>query len=320
MTDSNSNADVASTAPLVFGHRGSCGYRPENTLEAFELAFAQGVVAIECDLVPSKDGQLIIRHESSLSLTTDVASRGEFADRLRERSFRFGVRTDWFTDDFTLDELRTLKAKERLPIQRPGSAKFDGLFNLASLTDLLESPLADGKWLILEVKHAAHFAQLGLDPVPMLAAALKASDWASRGIRLTLETFDFDVLQKMKEACGPVAKYVFLTEPARLPAGQANLSEEFLAQLAENFDGIGVELGLLLEPADEANPMAQFGAPTDLVSRAHALGLTVYGWTARVEDAKYSVEEYYSAIIETGVDGIFADQPDLLRAVVTGRS
>ena len=320
MTAGNLNADVVSTRPLVFGHRGSCGYRPENTLEAFELAFDQGAVAIECDLVPTKDGQLIIRHEGSLSATTDVASRPEFADRFSVRSFRGFVRKDWFTDDFTLAELLTLKARERLPSERPGSAKFDGLFNLASLAELLASPLADGRWLILEVKHGAHFADIGLDPVPMLAAALQASDWASRGIKLTLETFDFDVLLSMKQACGPVGNYVYLTEPKRLPAGQTNLSQEFLSKIVEHFDGVGVELGLLLEPADEANAMSQFGPPTGLVAAAHALGLDVYGWTARVEDAKYSVEEYYSAIIETGVDGIFADQPDLLHAVVTGRS
>ena len=115
----------------VFGHRGASGYRPENPLEAFKLAFEMGAEAIECDLVPTKDGELIIRHDNYLSTTTDVASRPEFAHLKREGVVGYQeTREDWFCEDFTLAELKQLRAVERVPEQRPGSAKFDGQFEL----------------------------------------------------------------------------------------------------------------------------------------------------------------------------------------------
>ena len=134
----------------VFGHRGASAYRPENTLEAFELAFQQGADAIECDLVPTKDGELIIRHDNYLSTTTDVASRPEFAHLQREGVVGWQeTRPDWFCEDFTLAEIKQLRATERLPEERPGSAKFDGKFEIATLNELLTAEFSAGKHLSL---------------------------------------------------------------------------------------------------------------------------------------------------------------------------
>jgi len=283
---------------LVFGHRGASGYRPENTLEAFELAFAQGSDAIECDLVPTKDGQLIIRHDNYLSTTTDVASRPEFAHLAREGQVGWQeFRVDWFCEDFTLAELKQLRAIERLPELRPGSAKFDGQFELASLTELLTAGFARGKHLILEVKHGAYFASRGLPVAAMLARTLGEVDWRERGIKLTLESFDFKVLEQMQRVCGPIGDYVFLVDTWGDPQ---------LDETAKVFDGISFNAVLVWD--------------NDMVAECHARGLKVFVWTARVEEAENTVEEYLARFVHTGADGIFVDQPDLLHELVAGLS
>jgi glycerophosphoryl diester phosphodiesterase len=285
--------------PLVFGHRGASGYRPENTLEAFALAFEQGADAIECDLLPTADGELIIRHDNYLSTTTDVASRPEFAHLKR-----LGVvgwqeeREDWFCEDFTLADLKALRAVERLPDWRPGSAKFDGQFELPTLDELLTADFASGKHLILEVKHADHFATRGIPVAAILARKLAAIDWRARGITLTIEAFQFKVLEQLQRVCGPVGDFVYLVDTWSDP--QLN------AVAAEVFDGISFNCELV------------WG--TDLIELAHARGLKVFIWTARAEEAENTIEEHYARFILSGADGIFADQPDLLAACVRDMS
>jgi glycerophosphoryl diester phosphodiesterase len=283
----------------VFGHRGASGYRPENTLEAFALAFDLGADAIECDLVPTADGELIIRHDNYLSDTTDVASRPEFAHLKRMGIVGWQQeREDWFCEDFTLAQLKTLRATERMPDLRPGSAKFDGQFGLPSLDDLLSADFAAGKHLILEVKHGAYFAARGFPVAAILARKLGENNWRERGIQLTLEAFDFKVLEQMQRVCGPVGDFVYLVDTWSDPALNVTC--------AELFDGISFNAELL------------WG--TDLVDLAKARGLKVFTWTARAEDAENTIEEYYAKFILTGVDGIFADQPDLLAACVRDMS
>ncbi len=303
----------------VSGHRGACGYRPENTLESFELAFNQGVTAVECDLVPTKDGVLVIRHENWLSGTTDVASRPEFADRKREGTVGWQqTKMDWFIEDFTLAEVQTLRATERLPEIRPGSAKFDGQFKIPTLEDLLSAPFVSGKHLILEVKHGAHFAKLGYPVAAILAKDLANSNWQERGITLTIESFDGKVLDQLKRVCGDIAKYVFLVESWGMPAdGDAGWAA-WLDDLADRFDGVSMEAKLLFQEKTAANQNAQFGAPNALVGMIHDRGMLAFTWTARAEEAEYSIEEYFAHFISLGVDGIFADQPDLLVDVVAG--
>jgi glycerophosphoryl diester phosphodiesterase len=176
--------------PAIFGHRGACGYRPENTIESFELAFAQGVAAVECDLIPTKDGKLVVLHDADLSSTTTVAELPQFADRRRILHLPWRDIDGWFVQDFTLDEIRLLRAKERLPEERAGSAKFDGHFKIPTLDEFLNADFAKpGTTLILEVKFAWLFKTAGLDSGALLVEALLNSDWRERGLKLVIETF-----------------------------------------------------------------------------------------------------------------------------------
>jgi glycerophosphoryl diester phosphodiesterase len=255
-----------------------------------------GVDAIECDLVPTKDAELIIRHDNYLSTTTDVASRPEFAHLKREGVVGWQeTREDWFCEDFTLAELKQLRAVERMPDLRPGSAKFDGEFALASLDELLSADFSTGKHLILEVKHGAYFAARGLPVAAILGRKLRESNWAERGITLTLESFDFKVLEQMKRICGDVAEYVFLVD---------TWGEPRFDETAKIFDGISF------------NSVLVFGS--DWLEESKARGLKVFIWTARAEDAEDSTDEYFAKFALSGADGVFTDNPDLLVEVANG--
>lgn len=270
---------------LVFGHRGASGYRPENTLEAFELAFAQGADAIECDLVPTSDGHLIIRHDNYLSSTTNIAEHQEFADRKTK---------DWYSEDFTLAEIKTLRAIERMPDLRPGSAKFDGEFSIPTVDELLASEFANHKTLILEIKNGLFFAAKNIPVLAILKRALYASNFQERGIKLIIESFEYPILQQAKRLLGPIAQYVFLF--------QEPLEDSYLQQIEPEIDGISFDIALLNH---------------DYIGLAHSWGKPAYLWTAKAEDAEYSIDEYYAKLIATEADGIFADQPDLLVSCLT---
>lgn len=286
----------------VFGHRGACGYRPENTLESFELAFQQGAVAIECDLVPTKDHRLIIRHENELSHTTDIQSHPQFADRFKEvLMYGHWPVEGWFSEDFTLAEIKQLRAIERIPDERPGSAKFDGQFGIPTIEELLAAGFIDGKSLIIEVKHGAHFAQLGFDMVGDLKSAIDSSDYKSRGVELVFESFNLEVTVELKQRIAGEHKYVFLVDTWGMPTEVS--IDEFLDDVASKVDGISFNFDLLT-PA--------------LVKAARERNLLIYTWTAQVEKAENSVEEYLMQFVDMNVDGVFTDQPDLLAELVAG--
>lgn len=300
--------------PLVLGHRGACGYRPENTLEAFELAIAQGADGVECDLVPTKDGELIIRHENWLNGTTNIESHMDFADRARSGYSDGITENGFFSEDFELQELASVRAKERLPDVRPGSAKFDGQFQIPTIDELLATPFMDGKVLVIEVKHGMHFTKRGIDVAGILSRKLDASNWKSRGIKVVIESFDHEMLLLLKKACGSDKSYVFLTEQVRLPDNATRLSKTYLEQLAQDFDGVSLDLPLLLELDETGTHTVSNGS----IELARAVGLEVYGWTLKAEDATQSVDEYFARVALVGLDGIFVDQPDLLRSIVDG--
>ena len=300
--------------PLVFGHRGASGYRPENTIEAFELAIQQGSDGVECDLVPTKDGELIIRHENWLNGTTNVASVAKFQGT-QSTGYSDGLtETGWFSEDYNFAELAELRAIERMPDTRPGSAKFDGQFLIPTIDDLLAADFMNGKTLVIEIKHGMHFMENGINMATILASKLDSSDWKDRGISIVIETFDEKMLEHLKDACGSDKKYVFLTELDRLPKGSTRMSRDYLDSLASRFDGISVDLALALDLDSTGNHTIDNG----LIDEAKAAGLMIYGWTLRAEDSKASVDEYFGKVAETGLQGIFVDQPDLLRQIVDG--
>ncbi len=331
---------LADTAghPLVIGHRGASGYRPEHTRAAYELAFALGAEAVEPDLVASRDGVLVLRHENEISGTTDVASRPEFAGRRTTREVDGVPLTGWFTEDFTWAELATLRATERLGALRQTSASFDGRFPLLRLRDLLElvEDAADAGQRLLrivaEFKHASHFAGLGLPLDELFAAELEAAGWGRGDGRLILESFEPTILDRLGDR-GVHGARVFLIEESGAPwdlvlrDGAAATSydevvtEAGLMRLAGRFDGVSVSKSRLVGGSKRRGPL--HGA--DLVDAAHSAGLAVYTWTLRPENrflapafrrgtARARWGDWlgeFRAVIDTGVDGIFVDQPDL---------
>jgi glycerophosphoryl diester phosphodiesterase len=283
-------------------------------LEAFELAISQGADGVECDLVPTRDGELILRHENWLNGTTDIESHSQYADRSRAGYSDGITENGFFSEDFDLAELEPVRAIERLPDIRPGSAKFDGQFKIPTIDQLLAAPFMDQKSLVIEVKHGMHFTSKGMEIAGILNKKLEASNWKARGIKLVIESFDYEMLLLLKAACGPDKRYVFLTEQVRLPDNQDRLTASYLAKIAGDFDGVSLDLPLLLEKDETGTHTVSNGS----IELAKAAGLEVYGWTLKAEDATGSVDEYFAKVAFAGLDGIFVDQPDLLRSIVDG--
>jgi glycerophosphoryl diester phosphodiesterase len=339
--------------PAVIAHRGASGYRPEHTRAAFELAFVLGADAVEPDLVATRDGVLVVRHENEISGTTDVASRPEFAGRRSHRVIDGEALTGWFTEDFTWAELATLRSRERLPHLRPANVGFDGSGGILRLRDLLEiidaaSVAAErALGLVAEIKHATYFSSIGLPLHELLVAELSAAGWNSGDGRLTVESFEASALDAVRRL-GLRSKNIFLLEasgsPADLIARHGSAARDFasflttagLAELSGATGGISVD-GISVDKALILPVVAEDGAviPSTVVADAHEQGLEVFTWTLRPEN-EFLSEPFrrglspsvhgdwageFALIIRSGVDGVFADHPDLAlnaRADVAG--
>lgn len=317
--------------PLVIAHRGASGYRPEHTRAAYELAIALGADAIEPDIVATRDGQLVLRHENEISATTDVADRPEFAARRATKTIDGERLTGWFTEDFTWAELSRLRARERLQAVRQASSRFDDRYPILRLRDLMAildaAPRPVG--MVAEIKHATHFAAIGL-PLDELFAA-EVAGW-SPAAPLVVEAFEQSVLGLLRDR-GVEARYVFLLEKSGAPADliarfgatalsyAGHLTDAGLARLAGAVDGISVDTALVARPESRGGPVVT----SDLVARAHAAGLSVFAWTLRPENrflpgslrigsgaaAHGDWMTWFQTLMRAGVDGVFADHPDL---------
>src|SRR6478609_5063187 len=205
------------THPLVIGHRGAPGYRPEHSRSSYDLALAMGVDAVEPDIVVSRDGVLVVRHENEVGSTTDVATRPEFADRRTTKVVDGAELTGWFTEDFTGDELATLRCRERLPKIRQTSATFDDQQRILSLRDVLDlvrdASLEQGREIgvVLEIKHATYFGGLGWDVAALVDDELRAAGWAGGELPLVVESFESTVLGRVRDR-GIRGMYVYLLE------------------------------------------------------------------------------------------------------------
>ena len=323
--------------PLIIGHRGAPGYRPEHTRSSYELAFALGADAVEPDIVATKDGVLVLRHENEISGTTDVAIRPEFSALRATKNVDGRELTGWFTEDFTWQQLSTLRSKERIPDLRRSSSSFDGTSGILRLRDLLEiideASSQGGRPLgmVAEIKHATYFENVGLPLDALLASELDGTAFAD-GTGLIVEAFEQTVLRKLA-ARGLPAHYVYLIEKKGKPFDQVaalgksapkyadTLTEAGLDALAAgrdgfSVDGISVDKSLLFDADGHTN---------DLVDRAHRRGLAVYTWTLRPENAFLSKtfrgvgdnaahgdwQGEFGRILATGIDGVFCDHPDL---------
>jgi glycerophosphoryl diester phosphodiesterase len=320
-----------SKRPLVIAHRGASGYRPEHTRAAYELAITLGADAVEPDIVATSDGVLVIRHENEISGTTDVASRPEFADRRTTKTIDGDALKGWFTEDFTWAELQTLRARERLVKTRPANANFDGQQGILRLVDLVAILESAGRPVVMvaEIKHATYFESIGL-PLDELFAA-EVAGWAKPD-NLIVESFEQTVLAKVQERDVP-GRVVFLAEAEGSPADQVaafgpkarpfsdHLTDAGLARLAGEVDGVSVDKSLILRTDARG---AAVGT-TDLIERARSIGLETYTWTLRAEN-RFLANNFrrgirsrdlgnwpaeFELIMRTGVDGVFADQPDL---------
>jgi glycerophosphoryl diester phosphodiesterase len=267
--------------PIVIAHRGASGYRPEHTLAAYELGARQGADYIEPDLVATCDGELVCRHENEISGTTDVADHPEFADRRTTKTIDGKAYDDgWFVEDFTLAELKTLRARERIPEVRPANTAYDGRFEIPTLGEVVALAQRLGVGIYPETKHPAYHRSLGLELEPRLNAALEGA-----GVPFFVQSFDPASLRALP---GPRVHLI-----GRGPVD--------VAAVAEYAQAIG--------PAKQLVDAA-------LVEAAHAAGLAVHPYTFRAEprflsagapDLASELRHYYAL----GVDGVFCDHPDV---------
>jgi len=308
--------------PLVIAHRGASGERPEHTLMAYRLAIAEGADFIEPDLCVTKDGHMVVRHENEIGGTTDVAKRPEFAARKTEKVIDGAKISGWFTEDFTLAELKTLRARERLPQFRPESAKFDGQETLVTYQEVVDLAKAESKrtgrtiGTYPEMKHPAYFASIGLPPEARLAEALKANGLATRTAPVFVQCFEVEPLKAIGKLVQ--SRRVMLVGQGEAPVDVK--TEAGIKAIAAFAEGLGPEWPLVVPTTG-----GTLGAPTGLVGWAHAAGMAVHPWTVRAENvflpkslqrgdglaAHGDVEAVFKAIYAAGVDGLFSDFPGL---------
>jgi len=320
--------------PVVIAHRGASGDRPENTLAAFALAIELGADYVEPDVVMTRDGHAIVRHDNVLDFTTDVADRAEFATKRTSKIVDGEMRTGWFSEDFTLEEIKTLRAVERNPEVRPGSARFDGDESVPTLREVLALVVDANEQRGLDVgvypelKHPSHFASLGLDVAQVVVADLAEFGFTSAQDEALIQSFEVDALTALNEATD--IRLVQLLGASGAPADQATKADGLtfeematpagLRRVARYADGIAVAKNEYVIPLDESGGL-DTGATTTFVADAHAAGLFVHVFTFRAEN-QFLPLEFRSAggpnelgdvvgevreFIRAGIDGFFID-------------
>ncbi len=297
--------------PWVIAHRGASGLLPEHTEAAFRLGIAQGADFVEPDLLVTRDGALVVRHDLELSRTTDVADRPDYADRRTAKSVEGSEQEGWFADDFTLAELKSLRARERMSLLRPDSAAHDGRYELLGFNDLLaivrEEAAARGRpiGLVAELKHPAYFEAVGLPFETALAPILAEH---GRNDPLILASFDARILRRIRALSG--IRLVQLLDVGATPE---------LQDIASYADAIGPAKALLIP----RNADGTTATPTSLAADAHAVGLAIFCWTFRAENMFLAADFWrghhpaehgdaaaeYRAFYALGVDAVFSDHP-----------
>ncbi|MBC7984181.1 MAG: glycerophosphodiester phosphodiesterase [Candidatus Obscuribacterales bacterium] len=324
--------------PIVIAHRGASGYVPEHTLTAYFIAVQPGADYIEPDLVMTKDGILVARHENEISGTTDVAAHAEFSARKTTKTIDGQKVTGWFTEDFTLAELKTLRTRERLPQLRPANTRFDGQFEIPTFDEILSLVRSLERMrgaeksrigIYPETKHPSYFRSIELPLEGALLRTLKRWGYRGADAPVFIQSFEVGNLQALRKKTqlpivqlmegsgappdftlrGDTRKYADLVTP------------EGLKNIAQYANAIGVEKSMLI-PRDTNEALGQ---PTTLVRDAHAAGLKVHAWTMRAENyflarnfrdgddpaSHGDLKAEVTRFIALGVDGFFTDHPAL---------
>jgi glycerophosphoryl diester phosphodiesterase len=328
--------------PLVIGHRGASGYRPEHTLAAYRLAIEMGADYIEPDLVSTKDRVLVARHEPEIEDTTDVENHPEFAMRRKTKVIDGITFEGFFTEDFTLSELKTLRAEERIPALRPTNAAFNGLYEVPTLQEVIDLAKREGVGIYPETKHPTYHDSIGLSLEEPLVATLNRNGYTKRSSPVFIQSFEVSNLKALNrmtkvplvQLISDVGKpwdFVVSGDPRTYadlatPAG--------LREISRYADGVGPNKNLIV-PRDSANRLL---APTTFVRDAHRADLVVHPWTFRRENS-FLPEDFrqgnpaspvYLAatgdfpaelqlFYRLGVDGLFTDNPDVAVAARTAR-
>jgi glycerophosphoryl diester phosphodiesterase len=341
-TDPRSGGDRADTVhlPIVIGHRGAAGYRPEHTLASYRLAIEMGADFIEPDLVSTKDHVLVARHENDITATTNVADHPEFATRRTTKVVDGTSITGWFTEDFTLAELRTLRAKERLPDVRPQNTAFDGIELVPTFQEVIDLAKRFRVGIYPETKHPTYFRGIGLPLEEPLVATLRANGLDRPDAKVFVQSFEVGNLKQLRrmtkvpliqllDELGKPFDFVVSGDPRTYkdlakPAG--------LAEIATYARGIGPNKNLIV-PRDSSNHLQ---TPTSLVSDAHHAGLLLHPFTFRNENtflpqdfrqgnpaspeflrARGDSPAEFRLFFGLGVDGLFTDDSDTAVATRT---
>lgn len=329
--------------PLVIGHRGASALRPEHTLAAYQRAIDDGADFIEPDLVITADGVLVARHENEIGTTTDVARRPAFAARRTTKTIDGTPLTGWFTEDFTLAELKTLRAIERIPLNRPGNVAFNGQFEVPTFEEVIalaqRASRETGRTVGIypETKHPSYFQRLGKPLEPPLLAALKQHGYTGPDAPVFVQSFEVSNLRALRRQT-QVPLVQLLGGPSQQPydAVLSNspltygdmASATGLRAVARYAQAVGPVKDMVI-PRDTNN---QLGPPTALVGHAHASGLKVHVYTLRPENpflpanlrrgdvasasARGDMVSEIKAYLAAGVDGFFTDDPAVGRAAV----
>ena len=325
---------------IIIGHRGAAGYRPEHTLASYELAARMGADYVEPDLVSTKDHVLVARHEPNITDTTNVADHPEFAARKTTKTIDGAEQTGWFTDDFTLAELKTLRAKERLPLVRQRNTLYDGRYEVPTFQEVIDlvkrlsRELHRDIGIYPETKHPTYFRDEGLPLEEPLVQTLNRNGLNRRGAKVFVQSFEISNLKALDKVLRvPLVQLLDAPELKPADVAKAGGSTTYgdlataagLKGIAEYADGVG-PWKVYIVPVDASGRSQQ---PTSFVDDAHAAGLVVHPYTFRNENQFLPAELrkgdpadpnfpnlYGDAFAEDemffklGVDGIFTDNPD----------
>ena len=323
-------APLLAADPILIAHRGASGERPEHTLASYERAIDEGADYIEPDLVLTKDDVLVARHENEIGGTTNVAEHPEFADRRTTKTIDGVAVTGWFTEDFTLAELRTLRARERLPDLRPANVRFNDLYLIPTFEEILKLVRAKEAethrriGIYPETKHPTYFATIGLPHQEPLLMLLSKYGYETPADPVFIQSFEVGNLKALRAATR--LRLSQLVDGEGGPADEPGISYadmltlQGLRDIATYADGIGPSAVQVVAPE----------GPTALVGRAHEAGLKVHVWTLRMENS-FLPEQYrrpddpegrgdfagwVRAIVAAGVDGFFSDFPAQAKAAL----